>query len=150
MAQLVGQTCVRCGERISNELDAQFCGACGSPVHNRCAQPGGDGCPMCGALGAVPLQPDKVQLASGPHKPRMGCGRTLLWVAGGSTLGVLSGCPKLLQILQSGDEAKAVGYAMGGVMMGAVIGAVVAYFTSPGEPQRKRRKRKPGPGNESG
>jgi hypothetical protein len=47
--QLVNRNCVRCGERISNELDSRFCSDCGSPVHNRCAVPIEGGCPTCGA-----------------------------------------------------------------------------------------------------
>lgn len=50
MMQLVGQNCVRCGERIPNDLEARFCQTCGSPVHDRCARPSGEaGCPVCGA-----------------------------------------------------------------------------------------------------
>jgi hypothetical protein len=49
-AQLVGQNCALCGERISNELDARYCPTCGSPVHDRCARTGAStGCPECGA-----------------------------------------------------------------------------------------------------
>jgi hypothetical protein len=49
-AQLVGQACVHCGERISCDPDGQFCRGCGSPVHDACARPGGgSGCPACGA-----------------------------------------------------------------------------------------------------
>lgn len=58
MAQLVGQNCVRCGERIANELDARFCRTCNSPVHDRCAHPSGEaGCPACGM--AVPTRTPK-------------------------------------------------------------------------------------------
>ena len=50
MSQLVGRNCVRCGDRIPSELDARFCRACGSPVHDRCAVPAdGVGCSGCGA-----------------------------------------------------------------------------------------------------
>lgn len=48
--QLVGCNCVRCGQRISCELDGCFCQGCGLPVHSDCARPGeGTGCPSCGA-----------------------------------------------------------------------------------------------------
>ena len=61
MAQLVGQNCVHCEERIANELDAHFCEKCGSPVHNRCLRPGGDsGCPACGAAVSIPTPPPPV------------------------------------------------------------------------------------------
>lgn len=53
--QLVGTNCVRCGQRISNELDSGFCRGCGWPIHNRCAVPAEGGCPLCGA-GAPPSQ----------------------------------------------------------------------------------------------
>lgn len=49
--QLVGQTCARCGQRITWDLDGRFCDTCHSAVHNACAQSGAeDGrCPQCGA-----------------------------------------------------------------------------------------------------
>lgn len=48
--QLVGQNCVRCGQRIPDDLDSRFCRGCGSPVDDRCAVPAeGGGCPVCGA-----------------------------------------------------------------------------------------------------
>jgi hypothetical protein len=47
--QLVGQNCVRCGERIPDELESRFCAVCGRPVHNRCAVPAEGGCSVCGA-----------------------------------------------------------------------------------------------------
>jgi hypothetical protein len=67
--QLVGQSCVHCGERIACVVDARFCGDCGAPAHDRCVmarrervasarnaiaptsvRPGeGPGCPSCGA-----------------------------------------------------------------------------------------------------
>lgn len=50
--QLVNQNCVRCGQRISNEIDSRFCTRCGLPVHNHCAVPTEGGCPMCGAGGS--------------------------------------------------------------------------------------------------
>lgn len=53
MPQLVGANCVLCRERISNELDARFCRACGYPRHDRCAhppeQPAETLCNECGA-----------------------------------------------------------------------------------------------------
>jgi hypothetical protein len=50
-AQLVGQNCGICGERISCDLDGRFCGECSSPVHHSCARSGeGSGCPMCGVV----------------------------------------------------------------------------------------------------
>jgi hypothetical protein len=56
MAQLVGQNCVRCGERIPSELEARICHACNSPVHDRCAlNIGESGCPACGAEVSVPV-----------------------------------------------------------------------------------------------
>jgi hypothetical protein len=67
MAQLVGQSCVRCGDRIPDEIDSRFCGACGSPIHDRCARTGGEGdCTACGAPGRsagaqVPARPQGVQ-----------------------------------------------------------------------------------------
>jgi hypothetical protein len=49
-AQLVGQNCVRCGQRIPHDLDSRFCRGCGSSVHDRCAVPvEGGGCPVCGS-----------------------------------------------------------------------------------------------------
>jgi hypothetical protein len=55
---LVGQDCVRCAERIANELDARFCRVCNSPVHDRCAHPNGEaGCQACGT--AVPTHSPK-------------------------------------------------------------------------------------------
>ena len=58
MSQLVGQNCVRCGERIPSELDARFCRTCGSPVHDRCARPSVEaGCPACGAALSAPVFP---------------------------------------------------------------------------------------------
>lgn len=51
--QLVGRECARCAQRISCDIDGEFCHVCGSPVHNHCARPGdGTGCPSCGA-GAI-------------------------------------------------------------------------------------------------
>jgi hypothetical protein len=47
--QLVGMNCVRCGERIPDELDSRFCRGCGWPVHNRCAVSAEGGCTECGA-----------------------------------------------------------------------------------------------------
>jgi hypothetical protein len=56
-AQLVGQACIHCGERIPSELGSRFCQDCGSPVHDRCARPGGGvGCPTCGARGPIPVR----------------------------------------------------------------------------------------------
>jgi len=53
--QLVGQNCVHCGERISCSLDGEFCLSCGSPAHINCVKPGNaTGCPLCGAVSAVP------------------------------------------------------------------------------------------------
>lgn len=50
MAQLVGQNCVRCHERISSILDGRFCPECRSPVHDRCRKRGDAlGCTACGA-----------------------------------------------------------------------------------------------------
>lgn len=50
MAQLVGQNCVRCGERIGDELDSRFCQHCRCPVHTGCSRPSEEGsCPVCGA-----------------------------------------------------------------------------------------------------
>ena len=37
MAQLVGQLCVLCHERIGSILDGQFCLSCGCPIHEACA-----------------------------------------------------------------------------------------------------------------
>jgi len=55
--QLVGRACVHCGERISSGLESRFCQGCGSPVHDRCARPGGGiGCPTCGATVPMPVQ----------------------------------------------------------------------------------------------
>jgi predicted amidophosphoribosyltransferase len=52
MAQLVGQICSRCDERISNELESAFCEECRNPIHNRCRVPGANAaapaCPQCG------------------------------------------------------------------------------------------------------
>ena len=52
--QLVGKNCIRCGERVSGELDSRFCRECGWPVHDRCAVPAEGGCPLCGA-GVLPV-----------------------------------------------------------------------------------------------
>ena len=53
-AQLVGQACARCGERISCDRDGRFCRGCGAPVHDQCARPSeGAGCPACGAATAA-------------------------------------------------------------------------------------------------
>jgi hypothetical protein len=49
-AQLVGQNCSICGERIPDEIDSEFCRGCKSPIHNRCINPSaGTGCSICGA-----------------------------------------------------------------------------------------------------
>lgn len=63
MAQLTGQTCINCGERISSDLDSCFCPVCSNPIHNRCIKPtDGAGCPKCGGPAAAPLHS-----ASGAH-----------------------------------------------------------------------------------
>ncbi|VTR93776.1 unnamed protein product [Gemmata massiliana] len=54
MAQLVGQMCVICRERIGNEIDSRFCSACGCPVHTACTsvaalQKTEGACRVCGA-----------------------------------------------------------------------------------------------------
>ncbi len=55
MAQLIGKKCIRCGDRISSELEAQFCPACGLPVHNQCIAPSSESsCLMCGGTGPAP------------------------------------------------------------------------------------------------
>ena len=55
MAQLVGQKCVHCEGRISDELESRFCEKCGSAVHDRCTRtPDFVGCPGCGARLLVP------------------------------------------------------------------------------------------------
>ena len=56
MAQLVGLNCIRCKDRITNELDSRFCPECGSAVHNSCARPvAGLECPVCGGSAALPV-----------------------------------------------------------------------------------------------
>ena len=55
MAQLVGQMCVVCRERIGSVLDSRFCPDCGCPVHAVCsttAQRSEGSCPACGAPAA--------------------------------------------------------------------------------------------------
>ena len=51
--QLVGETCVVCGQRIGSIVDADFCKGCGNPLHHECLSSqsieGTDGCPRCGA-----------------------------------------------------------------------------------------------------
>lgn len=47
--QLVGKPCVRCGDRITSDIDGRYCSGCGWPVHNSCAAPAEGGCPQCGA-----------------------------------------------------------------------------------------------------
>lgn len=52
MAQLVGTNCVHCRNRISNEIDAEFCPVCGHPRHLACGQPvtgTANRCTRCGA-----------------------------------------------------------------------------------------------------
>jgi hypothetical protein len=50
MTQLVGSACALCGGRISSVLGAEWCEACGAPIHARCKRPGtAGGCPACGA-----------------------------------------------------------------------------------------------------
>ncbi len=36
MIQIVGHNCARCGMRIFSSLDAEFCSACGNPIHSGC------------------------------------------------------------------------------------------------------------------
>lgn len=52
--QLTGMNCNRCDRRITGDIEAEFCSACGSPVHFRCVNPPGNGelpsrCSRCGA-----------------------------------------------------------------------------------------------------
>lgn len=56
MSQLVGQSCVKCAERISAEYEGRFCPGCQRSIHYHCAIPSTeDGfCPGCG----VRLPPD--------------------------------------------------------------------------------------------
>lgn len=65
--QLVGSTCAICRERISNELDARFCDACGHPRHTGCARWPGDPsesrCRVCGAT------VDPTDTAAAPEAP---------------------------------------------------------------------------------
>jgi hypothetical protein len=54
MRQLVGLSCVLCGERIGSIIDGRFCESCGCPIHNKCVRPTGDAdrdsrCATCGA-----------------------------------------------------------------------------------------------------
>ncbi len=67
MAQLVGQNCVFCQARISNDLDAGFCPQCREPSHRSCRGSGAEGCSGCGAV-AASTQP--ATGASGPVPPR--------------------------------------------------------------------------------
>lgn len=56
VAQLVGQHCVHCRERLGSEYGARFCQRCGCPVHDDCRRPDGgtenQDCPACGAPAA--------------------------------------------------------------------------------------------------
>ena len=53
MEQLVGRTCARCQRRISSITEAEFCHACGLPVHYWCRipaeLPSPAHCERCGA-----------------------------------------------------------------------------------------------------
>lgn len=66
--QLVGQTCIRCRERIIGEYNSRFCPTCRSPVHNACSIPTADGCVTCGGsrppvpVAAPPTAPAGVTL----------------------------------------------------------------------------------------
>jgi len=53
MAQLVGQACVVCDERIRSIMDAEFCQDCGNPVHHRCFRTSRDSLPatLCSRCG---------------------------------------------------------------------------------------------------
>ncbi|MHC4407938.1 MAG: hypothetical protein ACYS0E_07860 [Planctomycetota bacterium] len=52
--QLVGLSCVRCGERIVSITDGAFCRKCGCPVHKRCATPGSSVSGICRGCGTDP------------------------------------------------------------------------------------------------
>src|SRR5262245_34019661 len=54
MAQLVNSICAICKKRIESVLEGECCAACGSPVHNKCAQrdlaiPDTTKCSSCGS-----------------------------------------------------------------------------------------------------
>jgi hypothetical protein len=59
MEQLVGCTCVVCGQRISSILEGHFCSACGNAVHHDCNKPADapadpERCPGCGGQRSNP------------------------------------------------------------------------------------------------
>jgi hypothetical protein len=57
MSQLVNQNCAHCGQRISSELKARLCAACGSAVHHDCAEQAkyrSGACHACRTPPAVP------------------------------------------------------------------------------------------------
>jgi membrane associated rhomboid family serine protease len=80
MAQLIGQSCVRCSEVIRTILDGDFCPRCGQAVHNQCKQPNDQSdtpkhCSACGGDPSLSLAPDfglrklPEQTSNRDHKP---------------------------------------------------------------------------------
>ena len=68
MAQLVGQKCVHCEGRISDELESRFCEKCGSAVHDRCIRTSESvGCSGCGARLPPPVS---VSTEGGSVRPK--------------------------------------------------------------------------------
>jgi len=83
MAQLVGNTCVRCDQRIAFANDATFCDACGAPVHTACAAPDPGTPGSCRACGAAEPPAKQLELASLKRVRAVGAcmtGAGLIWI----------------------------------------------------------------------
>jgi hypothetical protein len=79
MEQLVGCTCVVCGQRISSILEGRFCSACGNALHHDCGKPvdapaDPGRCPDCGGQRSNPAA-QRVQFERAQQAGAMRSGR---------------------------------------------------------------------------
>jgi hypothetical protein len=110
MQQLVGQSCVLCGRRITSELDARFCPVCKKPIHDGCISgelsSSSDVCPRCGSprvqptlstLSTIPTQSESVPGEIPKHVPSVLLGAVAILFAFLISLFVI------VQSIQEGD-----------------------------------------------
>jgi hypothetical protein len=62
MAQLVGETCAVCNDRIGCALDGKFCSACGNPVHKECAKNSPESAVRCATCSGDLSHPTATQI----------------------------------------------------------------------------------------
>lgn len=138
MAQLVGQSCSICGERIGNTFESAFCEKCRHPVHNHCrtANHTPETCSACGANLATAArraedreQERRNELARLPPPPPLDVERaahiyrTARWFLGAGAavmIGIM-----VIAMDEPGTTFAGVGAIVAGIGM-AVLGGMIA------------------------